>query len=63
MSTMRAAIFDAPLAIRMAEEAHITLVAIARADGFEIFTHPRRIALDAAPENDHGHEHPRIDVA
>jgi FdhD protein len=51
------------LAIRMAEEAHITLVAIARADGFEIFTHPHRITLDAAPENDHGHEHAHIDVA
>ena len=51
------------LAIRMAEEAHITLVAIARADGFEIFTHQHRIALDAAPENDHGHEHAHIDVA
>lgn len=32
------------LAIRTAERAGITLVAIARADGFEIFTHPRRIA-------------------
>ena len=51
------------LAIRMAEEAHITLVAIARADGFEIFTHPHRIALDAAQKNDHGHEHANTDVA
>ena len=50
------------LAIRMAEAANITLVAIARADGFEIFTHPHRVA-DAAPENDHGHEHAHIDVA
>ena len=32
------------LAIRTAEAAGITLVAIARADGFEVFTHPRRIA-------------------
>jgi FdhD protein len=31
------------LAIRTAEAAGITLVAIARADGFEIFTHPHRI--------------------
>jgi FdhD protein len=31
------------LAVRMAEAAGITLVAIARADGFEIFTHPQRI--------------------
>ncbi len=33
------------LAIRTAEDAGITLVAIARADGFEIFTHPHRIAV------------------
>jgi FdhD protein len=32
------------LALRTAEAANITLVAIARSDGFEIFTHPRRIA-------------------
>ena len=31
------------LAVRMAETAGITLVAIARADGFEVFTHPQRI--------------------
>lgn len=36
------------LAIRMAEEAGITLVAVARDDGFEIFTHPERIALQDA---------------
>jgi len=32
------------LAVRMAEASGITLVAIARADGFEVFTHPERIA-------------------
>jgi FdhD protein len=32
------------LAIATAEEAGITLAAVARDDGFEIFTHPRRIA-------------------
>jgi FdhD protein len=32
------------LAVRMADAAGITLAAIARADGFEIFTHPGRIA-------------------
>jgi FdhD protein len=32
------------LAVRMAETAGITLVAIARADGFEVFTHHDRIA-------------------
>jgi FdhD protein len=31
------------LAVRMADAAGITLVAIARADGFEVFTHPHRI--------------------
>ena len=48
------------LAIRMAEEANITLVAIARADGFEIFTHPHRVTLDAAAQE---HDHAHIDVA
>jgi FdhD protein len=37
------------LAIRTAEAAGITLVAIAREDGFDVFTHARRIILDAAP--------------
>jgi len=37
------------LAVRMAERAGITLVAIARSDGFEVFTHPQRIAADAEP--------------
>jgi FdhD protein len=36
------------LAVRMADAAGITLVAIARADGFEVFTHPRRISSEAA---------------
>ena len=36
------------LAVRMADAAGITLVAIARADGFEVFTHPRRISFGAA---------------
>jgi FdhD protein len=35
------------LAVRMADAAGITLAAIARADGFEIFTHPERIAAGA----------------
>jgi FdhD protein len=39
------------LAVRMADAAGITLVAIARADGFEVFTHPRRISLGAAVAN------------
>jgi FdhD protein len=31
------------LAVRMEDAAGITLAAIARADGFEVFTHPHRI--------------------
>ena len=38
------------LAVRMANEAGITLVAIARADGFEIFTHPGRIVPGMASQ-------------
>ncbi len=37
------------LARRVAEEAGITLIAIARPDAFEIFTHPNRIKLAARP--------------
>jgi FdhD protein len=37
------------LAVRMAERAGITLVAIARADGFEVFAHPERISSDGQP--------------
>jgi FdhD protein len=35
------------LAVRAATAAGITLVAVARKDGFEVFTHPRRIAMEA----------------
>ena len=35
------------LAVRMADTAGITLAAIARADGFEVFTHPGRITVGA----------------
>jgi FdhD protein len=34
------------LAVRTAEAAGLTLVAIARSDGFEVFTHPYRIAAE-----------------
>jgi FdhD protein len=34
------------LALRTAEAAGITVVAVARDDGFELFTHPGRIRLD-----------------
>lgn len=33
------------LAVRTAEAAGLTLVGITRADGFEVFTHPRRVLL------------------
>jgi FdhD protein len=36
------------LALRMAEAAGITLIAVARSDGFEVFTHPHRIAGEQA---------------
>jgi FdhD protein len=38
------------LALRTAEAAGITLVAVARSDGFEIFTHPRRIKEEITKE-------------
>ncbi len=38
------------LAVRMADEAGITLVAVARDDGFEVFAHPDRIARDKAAD-------------
>jgi FdhD protein len=38
------------LAVRMADASGITLAAIARADGFEIFTHPDRITSDVVAE-------------
>jgi FdhD protein len=38
------------LAVRMAEAAGITLVAVARHDGFEMYTHAHRIAQDAPAE-------------
>ena len=36
------------LAVRVAEQAGLTLVAVARADGFEVFTHPERLGLSFA---------------
>lgn len=36
------------LAVRVAETIGLTLVAVARADGFEVFTHPERIIAEAA---------------
>jgi FdhD protein len=42
-SVMVAVSAPTALAVRMADEAGITLIAVARSDGFEIFTHPDRI--------------------
>lgn len=39
------------LGVRMAHEAGITLVAIARGDGFEVFTHPQRVVGEAADKS------------
>lgn len=46
--TMVAVSASTALAVRMANAAGITLCAVARADGFEVFTHPHRIAWEAA---------------
>jgi FdhD protein len=57
-SVMVAVSAPTALAVKMAEAAGITLVAIARADGFEIFTHPDRITSAAiAPGNSQGTAH------
>ncbi len=44
IGTLAAVSVPTALAIRVAEAAGITLIAIARSDGFELFTHPERIA-------------------
>lgn len=38
------------LGVAMAEEANVTLAAIARGDGFEVFTHPHRITGSASED-------------
>ena len=40
------------LAVRLADAAGITLAAIARTDGFEVFTHPERIAANTSEAAD-----------
>jgi FdhD protein len=49
-SVMIAVSAPTALAVRTAEAAGITLVAIARQDGFEIFTHGSRVAARHATE-------------
>jgi hypothetical protein len=44
----RAITEETALAPRIAEEAGITLVAVARDDGFEVLTHGNRIAFECA---------------
>ena len=39
------------LAVRLAERCGITLIGVARADGFEVFTHPDRVIADAPRED------------
>jgi FdhD protein len=46
------------LAVRTAEAAGVTLLAVARADGFEIFSHPGRVSL-----NPRGSRKPAVRVA
>ena len=46
------------LAVRTAAAAGITLVAIARGDGFEIFTHPHRIAATSRESGRQGNGRP-----
>jgi FdhD protein len=41
------------LAVRMAEAAGVTLAAVARADGFELFSHPERIVARVGAETAH----------
>lgn len=47
IATLAAVSAPTALAVRTAAAAGMTLVAVARRDGFEIFTHPERIAEEA----------------
>jgi FdhD protein len=38
------------LAVRVADEAGITLVAVARDDGFEVFAHEERLLIEATAD-------------
>jgi len=49
-SVMVAVSAPTALAVKMAESAGITLVAVARSDGLEVFTHPDRIASAAVTQ-------------
>ena len=43
LSALKDIATTAEAAVRMADAAGMTLIAIARKDGFEVFTHPRRV--------------------
>jgi FdhD protein len=45
IGTLVAVSVPTALAIRVAEAAGITLIAVARSDGFEVFTHPERLLV------------------
>ena len=47
IGTLAAVSVPTALAIRVAEAAGITLIAVARSDGFEVFTHPARLIGEA----------------
>lgn len=53
VGTIAAVSAPTSLAIRTAEAAGLTLCAIVRADGFEVFTHPGRIALSPSERQNH----------
>lgn len=38
------------LAVRMADQAGMTLIAVARGDAFEVFTHPDRVAMEVSTD-------------
>jgi FdhD protein len=48
MSVLVAVSVPTALALRAADAAGITLIAVARSDGFEVFTHPERIGVGPA---------------
>jgi FdhD protein len=50
LSVMVAVSAPTALAVRTAEAAGITLAAVARSDGFEVFTHPYRVTAEAAAQ-------------
>ena len=52
IGTLAAVSVPTALAIRVADAAGITLIAVARTDGFEVFTHPERLASPSPLEGE-----------